>query len=80
MENLKKKKKGSETSASGINNIEINIALSSSNDWVFDTGSMIHTCKLLQGLSDARMFAKGELDGGRHLSLVITLGTSFGIK
>ena len=41
----KKKKKGSETSTSGINVIEINIALSSSESWVFDTGSMIHTCK-----------------------------------
>ena len=42
-----KKKKGSETSASGMNVInitEINIAMSSSESWVFDTGSMIHTC------------------------------------
>jgi hypothetical protein len=57
-----KKKKGSETSASGINVIEINIAESSSDSWVFDTGSMIHTCKLLQGLSLTRRFAKGKLD------------------
>jgi hypothetical protein len=42
-----KKKKGSETSTSGINVIEINIAVSSSDSWVFDTGSMIHTCKSL---------------------------------
>jgi hypothetical protein len=42
-----KKKKGSETSTSGINVIEINIAISSSDSWVFDTGSMIHTCKSL---------------------------------
>jgi hypothetical protein len=42
-----KKKKGSETSFSGINVIEINIAISSSDSWVFYTGSMIHTCKLL---------------------------------
>jgi hypothetical protein len=42
-----KKEKGSETSASGINVIEIYIAVSSSDSWVFDTGSMIHTCKLL---------------------------------
>jgi hypothetical protein len=42
-----KKKKGGETSASGINVIEINIAISSSGSWVFDTGSMIHTCKSL---------------------------------
>jgi hypothetical protein len=57
-----KKKKGSETSASGINVIEINIAVSSSDSWVFDIRSMIHTCKSLHGLSLTRRFAKGELD------------------
>jgi hypothetical protein len=31
------KKKGRGTSASGINVIEINIAVSSSDSWVFDT-------------------------------------------
>jgi hypothetical protein len=50
------------TSASGINVIEINIAVSSSDSWVFDIGSMIHPCKSLQGLSLTRRFAKGELD------------------
>jgi hypothetical protein len=59
---VQKKKKGSETFASGINVIEINIAVSSSDSWVFDTRSMIHTCKSLQGLSLTRRFAKGELD------------------
>jgi hypothetical protein len=53
---------GSETSASGINVIEINIAVSSSDSWVFDIGLMIHTCKSLQGLSLTRRFAKSELD------------------
>jgi hypothetical protein len=57
-----KKKKGSETSVLGINVIKINITVSSSDSWVFDTRSMIHTCKLLQGLSLTRRFAKGELD------------------
>ena len=42
-----KKKKGGSTSASGIYLTEINIAISSSDSWVFDTGSMIHTCKSL---------------------------------
>jgi hypothetical protein len=56
------KKKGSETSSSGVNVIEINIALSSSDSWIFDTGSMIHTCKSLQGLSLTRRFANAELD------------------
>jgi hypothetical protein len=58
----KKKNKGSETSTSGINVIKINIALSYSELCVFDTGSMIHTCKSLQGLSETRRFARGELD------------------
>jgi hypothetical protein len=57
-----KKKKGNETFASGINVIEINIAISSSDSWIFDSGSMIHTCKSLQGLSQTRRFAKSELD------------------
>jgi hypothetical protein len=42
-----KKKKGSKTFTSCINVIEINITISSSDSWVFDTGSMIHTCKSL---------------------------------
>jgi hypothetical protein len=58
----KKKKKGSKTSASSINAIEINIAVSSSDSWVFDTGLMIHTCKSLQELSLTKRFTKGELD------------------
>jgi hypothetical protein len=56
------KKKGSETFALGINVTEINTSVSSSESWVFDTGSMIHTCKSLQGLSLTIRFAKGELD------------------
>jgi hypothetical protein len=58
----KKKKKRSEISASGINVIEINIAVSSSDSWIFDTRSMIHTCKSLQGLSLTRRFAKAGVD------------------
>jgi hypothetical protein len=56
------KKKGNEASALGINVIEINIAVSSSDSWVFDIGLMIHTYKLLQGLNLTRRFAKGELN------------------
>jgi hypothetical protein len=59
---LDEQKKESETFASGINVIEINIVVSSSDSWVFDTRSIIHTCKSLQGLSLTRTFAKGELD------------------
>jgi hypothetical protein len=56
------KKKESETSASGINVIEINIVVSSSDSWVYDIGPMIHTCKSLQGQSLTRRFEKGKLD------------------
>jgi hypothetical protein len=57
-----KKKKKSETSALGINVIEINTLVSSSESWVFDNGSMIHTCISLQWLSLTIRFAMGELD------------------
>jgi hypothetical protein len=42
------KKKGSETSASGINVIEINIVVSSSNSWIFDTGSPLPSRLVLE--------------------------------
>jgi hypothetical protein len=72
-----KKKKGSETSASGINIIEINIAISFSDSWVFDIRSMIHTCKSLHGLSLTRRFVKGELDvrvgnGAKVVAIVVS--------
>jgi hypothetical protein len=58
--------------------VEINIALSSSESWVFDTGSMIHTCKSLQSLSETRRFARGELDvrvGNGAKVAVLAVGT-----
>jgi hypothetical protein len=76
-----KKKKGSETSALGINVIniiEINIAISSSESLVFDTGSVIHICKSLQGLQRTRKFARGELDvhvGNGAKVAVMAVGT-----
>jgi hypothetical protein len=75
------KKKGTKTSTLGINVVEINIVVSSSDSWVFDTGSMIHSCKSLQGLSRTRRFAKGELDVlVSNGAKVVTLRISFGIK
>jgi hypothetical protein len=56
------KKKGSGTSTSGIYVIEINLAVASIESWVFDTRSMIHTCKSLQGLKRTRKFLRGKLD------------------
>jgi hypothetical protein len=72
------KKKGSATSTSGIYITEINIAVSSSDSWVFDTGSMIHTCKSLQGLTKTRRFTRGELDmriGNGEKVAVLAVGT-----
>ena len=51
----------------------------------FDTGSMIHTCKSLQGLKQNRSFARGELDvrvsnGAKVVVLVASLRISYGIK
>jgi hypothetical protein len=48
------KKKGSEVSTLGMKVIEINITVSSSDSCIFDTRSMIHTCKSLHGLSLTR--------------------------
>ena len=47
------KKSGSKTSSSGtlvVNVIEIFLADSIINSWVFDTGSVAHICKSMQGL------------------------------
>ena len=52
--------------------------MSSSKSWVFDTGSMIHTCKSLQGLQRTRRFARGELDvrvGNGAKVAVMAVGT-----
>jgi hypothetical protein len=57
LEHIKKDK-----AAKGINVIEINLATHSNNDWVFDTGAMIHTCKLLQWLIRVKRFARGKVD------------------
>ena len=57
-----KKKKGSETSSSGIYVIEVNVATSSSTSWVLDTGCGSHICINVQGLKKSRTLAKGEVD------------------
>ena len=56
------KKKGSTTSSPGINVIEINLATSSTDSWVFDTGSVAHLCKSLQGLRRSRSLRRSEVD------------------
>jgi hypothetical protein len=58
----RRRRRRSETSTSCINVVEINIAISYSDSWIFDTGLMIHIWKSLQGLRLTRRFAKGELN------------------
>ena len=55
-----KKKKGSETSTSGIFVIEVNVTTSTS--WVLDTGCSSHICNDVQKLTRSRTLAKGEID------------------
>ena len=59
MEDLKKKK-GSETTSSGIYVIEVN--LSTSVSWVLDTSCGSHICVNVQGLKKSRSLAKGKVD------------------
>ncbi|OMO97034.1 hypothetical protein CCACVL1_04694 [Corchorus capsularis] len=60
LEELKKKRKGSETSTSGIYVIEVN--LSTSTSWVLDTRCGSHVCVIVQGLKRSRKLAKGDVD------------------
>lgn len=55
-----KKKKGSETSASGIYVIEIHITTPNLDSWVLDTGSGALIWEYMQGRS--KMLAKGEVE------------------
>jgi hypothetical protein len=60
-----KAKSGSATSDSGtlvVNVIDIYLADSPSGTWVYDTGSVVHICNSMQGLSRYRSVARGEVD------------------
>ena len=76
-----KKKSGSKTSTSGtlvINVIDIYLADSPSNSWVFDTGSVVHICNSMQGLIRSRSVARGEVDlrvGNKAKVAALTVGT-----
>lgn len=54
------KKKGSETSASSISVIEVNLSTHAS--WVLDTGCESHICINVHGLKRSRPLAKGEVE------------------
>lgn len=72
------KTKEIETSILFIYVIEINLAISFSESWVFDIRSMIHTCKSLQGLKRTRIFATNELNmcvGNRAKVVALAIDT-----
>lgn len=72
------KTKEIETSILCIYVIEINLAISFSESWVFDIRSMIHTCKSLQGLKRTRIFATNELNmcvGNRAKVVALAIDT-----
>ena len=71
-----KKKKGGETTSSGIHVIELNLSTSDSDSWVLDTGSGVHICTNVQGLKRSRSLAKGEVylrvgNGARVAALAV---------
>ena len=72
------KKKGSETTSSGIYVIEVN--LSTFVSWVLDIGYGSHICKNDKGLKNSRSLAKGEVDlrvGNGARVAVLAVGTYY---
>ncbi|KAG8661357.1 hypothetical protein MANES_01G000217v8 [Manihot esculenta] len=71
-----KKKKSSETTASGIYVIDINLSISTS--WVLDTGCGSHICTNVKGLKRSRKLKKGDVDlrvGNEARVAAIAVGT-----
>ena len=58
--------------------MDILLAISFINSWVFDTGSIAHICNPMQGLIRSRSVQRGEVDfrmGNNARVLVLTVGT-----
>jgi hypothetical protein len=75
---LKDKKKVTGTYTLNIYVIEINVIVFSSESWVFDTGSMILTCKSLQSLKKIQKSTRGELNvciGNEAKVVVLAIST-----
>ena len=58
---LEEQRVASVANASGINVIEFNFAISSSNSWIVDSGAGAHVCSNMQALKGSRKLAKGEM-------------------
>ena len=58
--------------------IDIYLANIPSSSWVFDTGSVVHICKSMQGLVRTRRVAQGEIDikvGNKARVVALEVGT-----
>ena len=58
--------------------IDIYLADVSSSSWVYDTGSVVHICNSMQGLSRTRNVARGEVDirvGNKARVAALAVGT-----
>ena len=73
-----KRNGGTKPSTSGINGIDVFLADSSVNSWVFDTGSVAHICNSMQSLTKNRRVARGEMDlrvGNKEKVAALAVGT-----
>ena len=76
-----KKRESKSTSRSGTLEVyvmDILLADSSINSWVFDTGSVAHICNLMQGLTKSRSVGRGEVDfriGNNARVVAVAVGT-----
>ena len=64
-------------SSAGINVVEINFVVSSSNSWIVDSGAGAHICSNVQMLKRSRKLAKGEMQlkfGNGALGAVVAVG------
>jgi hypothetical protein len=58
--------------------MDILIADSFVNSWIFDTGSVAHICNCMQGLTRSRSVARGEVDfrvGNNARVAALSIGT-----
>ncbi len=73
-----KDKKAGKAPASGMFVIEINMSISSSKSWIFDTGCGTHICTDVQDLQISRRLTSGEIDlcvGNGSRVAVLAVGT-----
>ena len=74
---LEEQKSARVASSKGINVVEINFVVSSSNSWIVDSGAGAHICSNVQMLTRSRKLAKGEMQlkfGNGALGAAVAVG------